>query len=42
MAAYYKTKGMSPYEALQNIYKKYGYFAERTVSFTMPGKDGME
>lgn len=42
MAAYYKTKGMSPYEALQNIYKKYGYFAERTVSITMPGKDGME
>lgn len=42
MAAYYKTKGMSPYEALRNIYKKYGYFAEKTVSFTMPGKDGME
>ncbi len=42
MAAYYKTKGMSPYEALQNIYKKYGYFAERTISVTMPGKDGME
>ncbi len=42
MAAYYKTKGMSPYEALQNIYKKYGYFAERTISITMPGKDGME
>ncbi len=42
MAAYYKTKGMSPYEALQNIYDKYGYFAERTISVTMPGKDGME
>ncbi len=42
MAAYYKTKGMSPYEALQNIYNKYGYFAERTISVTMPGKDGME
>ncbi|MBS7298054.1 MAG: phospho-sugar mutase [Eubacteriales bacterium] len=42
MAAYYKTKGMTPYEALQNIYKKYGYFVERTVSVTMPGKDGME
>lgn len=42
MAAYYKTKGMSPYEALQNIYKKYGYYVERTVSVTMPGKDGME
>ena len=42
MAAYYKTKGISLYEALQNIYKKYGYYVERTVSFTMPGKDGME
>ena len=42
MAAYYKKLGMSAYEALQNIYKKYGCFAERTVSFTMPGKDGME
>ncbi len=42
MAAYYKTKGMSLYEALQDIYKKYGYYAEKTVSFTMPGKDGME
>jgi len=42
MAAYYKTKGMSAYEALQNIYKKYGYFVERTISVTMPGKDGME
>ena len=42
MAAYYKDKGMSLYEAMQNIYKKYGYTCEKTVSFTMPGKDGME
>lgn len=42
MAAYYKTKGISLYEALQNIYKKYGYYFEKTVSFVMPGKDGME
>lgn len=42
MAAYYRTKGMTLYEALQNIYKKYGYFYENTLSFTMPGKDGME
>ena len=42
MAAYYKTKNMSLYEALQEIYKKYGYYCEKTVSFTMPGKDGME
>ena len=42
MAAYYHNMGMTLYEALQNIYKTYGYYAERTVSFTMPGKDGME
>lgn len=42
MSAYYRTKGMTLYDALQNIYKKYGYYAERTISFTMPGKDGME
>ena len=42
MAAYYKTKNMSLYEALQELYKKYGYYCERTVSITMPGKDGME
>lgn len=42
MAAYYKTKGISLFDALENIYKKYGYYVERTVSFTMPGKDGME
>ena len=42
MAAYYKTKGKSLYEALMDIYKKYGYYSEKTVSFVMPGKDGME
>ncbi len=42
MAAYYKTKNQSLFEAMQAMYKKYGYYAEKTVSFTMPGKDGME
>lgn len=42
MAAYYKTHGKSLYEALQDIYKKYGYYVEKTLSYTMPGKDGME
>ena len=41
MAAYYRTKGKTLYDALCDIYEKYGYFAEKTVSFTMPGKDGM-
>ena len=42
MAAYYKTKGKSLYEAMEDIYKKHGYFVERTNAYTMPGKDGME
>lgn len=42
MAAYYKTKGKSLYEALEDIYKEYGYYTERTLAYTMPGKDGME
>ncbi len=42
MAAWYKTKNMSLYEAMQEIYQKYGFYYEHTVSFTMPGKDGME
>lgn len=42
MAAYYAGKGKSLYEALQDIYKAHGVYAEKTVSFTMPGKDGME
>ena len=41
MAAYYKTKGKSLYEALQDIYKKYGCYVEKTESYVMPGEDGM-
>ena len=28
-AAYYKSQGISLYEQMDNIYKKYGYFKER-------------
>ena len=41
MAAYYRNKGKTLYDALMDIYNKYGFYAEKTVSFTMPGKDGM-
>ncbi|MBR4173573.1 MAG: phospho-sugar mutase, partial [Clostridia bacterium] len=41
MAAYYQNQGKTLYDALIDIYKKYGFYAEKTVSFTMPGKDGM-
>ncbi len=42
MAAYYKKKGISMYEALQDLYKKYGYFSEDQVSFVLKGKEGQE
>ncbi|MCT4593807.1 MAG: phospho-sugar mutase [Anaeromicrobium sp.] len=42
MAAYYKTKGMNLYDALVNLYEKYGYFKEDLVSIKMAGKEGME
>lgn len=42
MAAMYKTKGMTLYEAIEGLFKKYGYYEEKTVSIVMPGKDGME
>ncbi len=42
MAADYQTKGMTLYDGLIELYDKYGYFAESTVSVYMPGKDGMQ
>lgn len=42
MAAFYKSKGMSLYEGLHSLYERYGYYFEKTISVTMPGKDGME
>ena len=41
-AAYYKSQGISLYEQMDNIYKKYGYFKEKTVSVTLKGIEGME
>ena len=42
MAAYYKAKGMTLYDALMAMYKTYGYFMEKTVNITMKGLDGAE
>ncbi|WP_297131615.1 phospho-sugar mutase [Terrisporobacter sp.] len=42
MAAYYYSKGMSLYEGLQELYKKYGYFKEETISLTLTGIEGLE
>ena len=42
MAAYYYDKGMTLYEGLQEVYKKYGYYKEDLKSITLKGIDGME
>jgi phosphoglucomutase len=41
-AAYYKSIGISLYEQMNNIYRKYGYFKEDLVSVTLKGIEGME
>lgn len=41
-AAYYKAQGISLYEQMEEIYKKYGYYEEKTVSVTLKGIEGME
>lgn len=42
MAAFYKNKGITLFDALQQIYEKYGYFLEDLSSFTFKGKAGVE
>ena len=33
---------MTLVDAIEALYKEYGVFGERTVSITLPGKDGLE
>ncbi len=42
MAAYYKAKGMSLYDALLAMYEKYGYYNEKTVNLVFDGFDATE
>ncbi|MFY9176168.1 MAG: phospho-sugar mutase [Caldicoprobacterales bacterium] len=42
MAAYYKSKGMSLYEGLVELWEKYGYFHEELKFVEAKGKEGME
>ena len=42
MAAYYKQKNMSLYEAVLALYSKYGYYKEGLGSIAFKGKEGME
>ena len=41
-AAYYYEKGMDLVDALEEIYKEYGYYKEGIANFTMKGLDGAE
>lgn len=40
VAAYYKKQGMNLYDALQHLFEKYGYFAEKTLSHVFAGVEG--
>ena len=42
MTLYYKEKGKSLYDALVELYEKYGFFKETLVSFELKGKEGAE
>lgn len=42
MATYYKNKSMNLNDALTSLYKKYGYYREKTTSIFLEGKDGSE
>lgn len=41
-ALYYKLKGMNLYDALMEIYDKFGYYKEALKSITLKGIDGVE
>lgn len=41
-AAYYSTKGLTLWDQMLNIYKKYGYFREGLETMTLKGVEGAE
>lgn len=42
VAAYYKKQGKTLYDGLQDIFKEYGFFEEKTISITLSGIEGSE
>lgn len=42
VAAFYKKQGKTLYDGLQDIFKEYGYFEEKTISVTLSGIEGSE
>ena len=41
MAAWYYSQGKTLYDALMELYEKYGWYGERTLNLVMPGLDGL-
>jgi len=41
MAAWYFARGMTLFDALQELFEKYGYYADKTLNLMMPGLDGL-
>ena len=41
MACWYASQGMTLFDALNALYEKYGYYAEKTHNLVMPGLDGL-
>mgnify|MGYP002684450389 CR=1 FL=1 len=41
MAAYYRTQGKTLYDAMEEMYEKYGCYCEQTISIVMPGVSGL-
>ena len=42
MAAWYASQGLTLYDALQQLFEKYGYYGEKTLNLVMPGLDGLK
>ena len=41
-AAYYKTKGMSLWDKMKEMYERYGYWRDGVEAITLKGKEGIE
>jgi len=41
MAAWYATRGMTLYDAINALYETYGWYGEKTHNLVMPGLDGV-
>ena len=42
LAAYYRSRGLTLADGIEEIYKEYGYYTEKTISVTLSGVDGAE